>query len=51
MHLAIFVVLAAMFFMAYLSRGRDREVLRRCVACGARYGERHHRDCQYKNRT
>lgn len=46
----LYVVIAAMFFMAYLQAGHAQESLSRCVACGSRIGEKHHRDCQYKDR-
>lgn len=44
------VVIAAMLFMVWLERGREREATQRCIACGSRYGEKHHRDCHYKDR-
>lgn len=41
---------AFLLFMFYLTRGREQEVLRRCSACGSRYGEKHHVDCHYKEK-
>lgn len=42
--------IGALLFLFYVGRGREQEVLRRCVACGCRHGEKHHRDCHYKDR-
>lgn len=48
MALALFVAFG--LFLLNWQRGREREALNRCVACGSRYGEKHHRDCQYRGR-
>ena len=48
--LTLYVSIAAMLFLVYLRSGYERQVSIRCVACGARAGERHHRDCHYKDR-
>jgi hypothetical protein len=40
--------IAVMFVLILLNRGREAEMTRRCMACGARHGERHHRDCQWR---
>lgn len=45
--LALALVVAAMFFMVYLEDGRTRQTLIRCVMCGSRHDEQHHRDCPW----
>ena len=46
----VYVALAALLFLYYVQAGLDRQKVIRCTACGARAGERHHRDCHYKER-
>jgi hypothetical protein len=49
--ISLAMVIAAMFFMAYLQRGQQREATIRCTMCGSRSGEKHHRDCSWKGRS
>jgi hypothetical protein len=44
------IVIAVAFFLVYLQAGLDHERLNRCVMCGTRGGEKHHRDCPWGNR-
>lgn len=41
------VVIAAMFFMAYVELGCHRQSTIRCSMCGARHDEKHHKDCPW----
>jgi len=43
-------IVVCMILATYLPRILEREQTLRCVACGARHGKKHHRDCHYKDR-
>lgn len=45
---ALAFTMACLLFLLLLAPGREREVLRRCVVCGARKGEKHHDDCHWR---
>lgn len=48
MQLAMFVAIA--LFMLHLQRGRERTSAARCVRCNAYPGDRHARDCPWRDK-
>lgn len=46
--MTLYIIIAVMFVLVYLERGLERERTIRCYACGARHGEKHHKDCQWR---
>lgn len=48
--IATAAIVVCMILATYLPALLERERTRRCVACGCRHGQKHHDDCQYRDR-
>ena len=46
----VYVAIGVMLFLSRVTQGLESERFKRCHSCGSRFGERHHPNCQWRNK-